>query len=854
MSTKPTYGELEQRIIELEKRERRYRYFFENAPQPYQSLDEDGKLLEVNTAWRKTLGYGHSEVIGQSFSDLLAPDYQVHFESSFTRFKAAGEIHGAQFRMVRKDGKLIDVAIEGRIAKDLDGDFLQTICLLIDISQHKQIERALRERETKFRELVESSSDWIWEVNKEGVYTYVSPQVETILGYRSEEVVGKTPFDLMPPEEAERIAGIFQAARKEGRLIIALDNVNLGKSGQRVALETSGVPIFDETGNVTGYRGIDRDITERKHTEKALQESEQRFRTIFEQAAVGVALVETRSGRFLRINQRYCDMVGYTIEEMSGGKRFQQIIHPEDLQPNLDHTKRLLAGEVREFTLEQRYCHRNGAVVWVKLTVSPTWDSGEEPQSYIAVVEDITERKWAQERLKARERTLSSIFRAAPIGIGLVIDRIFKEVNDTFCAMTGYSREALLGQSARMIYPSDEEFERVGREKYQQIRESGRGSVETRFRRKDGATIDVLLSSTLLDINHPAAGSTFTALNITERKRSEEELARANAEWTQAMDQHDDAVYLLDMQRRLVRANQAFYRMIGSDSDHSLGHYIAELVHPDGEDDQCVICQAQEAQRELVVTLESDDFNNPSGRPLEARLKMVRDDAGKVIAMLMTLRDLTRSRQVEERLRLAASVFENTAEGVLITDAKANIIEVNHAFTEILGYSREEVIGFNPRLLQSGRHDESFYRAMWRSLKETGYWRGELWNRRKDGSVFPEWHTISSVFDDTGKLTHYVGVFSDISQIKEPQALLDHLAHHDALTDLPNRLLLNERLEQAIKHAERHVSRLAIIFLDLDHFKHINDSLGHPTGDQLLQEVATNLQRQVRQDQWGQTP
>lgn len=339
-----------------------------------------------------------------------------------------------------------------------------------------------------------------------------------------------------------------------------------------------------------------------------------------------------------------------------------------------------------------------------------------------------------------------------------------------------------------------------------------------------------------------------TTQDITERKRTEAELARAATEWTQAMDQFDDAIYLLDRERRLLRANRAFYQMIQADPERALGHPITELIHPQGEEELCPVCRAQEAQEEGVITMEADDSNNPTGRPIEITLKLVRDEAGAATGTLMSLHDLSHSRQTEERLRLAASVFENTDEGVVITDAQAKVVEVNRAFSRILGYSREEVIGKNPRLWQSGRHDQSFFRDLWRALNETGLWRGELWNRRKNGEVFPTWLTISSVKDAQDQLTHYVGVFSDISQIKHSQKQLDHLAHHDALTDLPNRLLLSERLEQAIRHAERHGTQLALIFLDLDHFKHINDSLGHSAGDQLLQAVATNLVQVVRED------
>ncbi|MCU7853730.1 MAG: EAL domain-containing protein [Candidatus Thiodiazotropha sp. (ex Monitilora ramsayi)] len=350
------------------------------------------------------------------------------------------------------------------------------------------------------------------------------------------------------------------------------------------------------------------------------------------------------------------------------------------------------------------------------------------------------------------------------------------------------------------------------------------------------------------DVNGKVIRLLGVVQDITDRKRSQSELEFAATEWTQAMDQFDDAIYLLDMDRHLIRGNEAFFHLTGLDPSQSLGRHIVELIHPQGEENPCVVCQAQEAKREALFTLEPDDPNNPAGRPIEVALKLIHDNHGVPHAMLMSLHDLSHSRKVEEHLRLAASVFENTAEGVSITDPDANIIRVNQAFVDITGYQPEEVIGKNSNVLKSGRHDESFYRNLWHSLEETGQWQGEIWNRRKNGSVYPEWLTISAVLNDNEELTHYVGIFTDISQIKHSKEQLDHLAHHDALTDLPNRTLLNEYLEQAIRHAGRYDSEFALIMLDLDNFKHINDSLGHSAGDQLLLEVAARLANSAYQD------
>jgi len=200
----------------------------------------------------------------------------------------------------------------------------------------------------------------------------------------------------------------------------------------------------------------------------------------------------------------------------------------------------------------------------------------------------------------------------------------------------------------------------------------------------------------------------------------------------------------------------------------------------------------------------------------------------------------------QRHLRQAAVVFEGTSEGIIITDSKHRIIAVNSAFTRITGYTADEVMGKNPSLLQSGRHDKAFFQAMWRSLQETGQWQGELWNRRKDGEIYPELLTVNVVKDKEGNTTHHVGIFSDISRIKETEYKLAHLAHHDPLTELPNRLLFHDRLEQAILRAQREGNQAAVLFLDLDRFKNINDSMGHAAGDLLLQRVAERLKEAMR--------
>lgn len=198
------------------------------------------------------------------------------------------------------------------------------------------------------------------------------------------------------------------------------------------------------------------------------------------------------------------------------------------------------------------------------------------------------------------------------------------------------------------------------------------------------------------------------------------------------------------------------------------------------------------------------------------------------------------------RLSLLDMVFESIQEGIVITDLEGNILDVNPRFSEITGYAREEVIGQTPRILKSGRQDTAFYVDMWAALKGVGHWRGEIWNRKKSGEIYPEILSINRLRGRDGEPDHYVAVFTDISERKSHESRLEHLAYHDALTQLPNRILFGDRLEVALLQAKRSGHRLAVCYLDLDGFKPINDRFGHQAGDDFLIEISRRLTQSLR--------
>ncbi|WNB77473.1 bifunctional diguanylate cyclase/phosphodiesterase [Methylomonas koyamae] len=237
-------------------------------------------------------------------------------------------------------------------------------------------------------------------------------------------------------------------------------------------------------------------------------------------------------------------------------------------------------------------------------------------------------------------------------------------------------------------------------------------------------------------------------------------------------------------------------------------------------------------QRKVIGTFALSSFEHRSPSPFHLRLLEI---GASIISIML---DRNRS---QETLRLFEQVFEGAEEGIMITDADARILSVNKTFTKILGYTQDELRGNTPRVFSSGQHGADFYRAMWKQIEAKRHWHGEIWNRRKNGEIFPEWLSISAVYDQSEQLTHYIGIFSDISELKNAEEQIQYLSTHDILTGLPNQTAFKNRLQQAIALAANRPGKVAVLSLDLDNFKLLNDSLGLHAGDELLRRVATVL-------------
>ena len=612
------------------------------------------------------------------------------------------------------------------------------VCLLLwaVLSYRRRLRQLARQTkelsisEERFRLIVEGTGVVAWEARdwekRPDTFTFVSASAEQLLGYRFEDWLSPGFWrGQVHPEDREKAEAFVQS------LLVGADSREceyrlVNAQGEDVYVRDLRGPIRLADGRVTGMRGIFSDITVSKLSESRLEDSEARFRSTFSQAAVGIGLCDI-SGRYREINPRYCEITGYSEEDLLG-RDFRELTHPEDLESKERVLDGLIQGESETSAIECRMIRRNGETVWVHLTVSLV--GAHRPEGpFMEVIEDITARKDAERELRASEGRLRTILASMREGV-IMRDASGKVI------IANAAAHRLYGLAPDEIFPPLHEPEGFS------------------FVREDGTPCPI------------------------------DELPGART-------------------RNFGRSTAA---VVGIDRRDGTRLWMLAKAEP-----------------------------------------LAKDESVGAYPVVLTLNDVTAQRRAEEDLRLAATVFDNSVEAIMITDVQRRILSVNKAFTDLTGYSSSFVIGQTPAILSSARQGLSLYDKVWIEAAEKGAWQGEIWQRRRNGTEYLEWLSISVVRDRRNAISHFVAVFSDITERKNNEARIAFLAHHDPLTALPNRALFQERLNHALQRAQQSASLLALLYLDLDRFKTINDSLGHLAGDRLLQAVSERLQHCVRE-------
>jgi len=588
-------------------------------------------------------------------------------------------------------------------------------------------------------------------------------------------------------------------------------------------------------------RRLSSEISRRIALEQELRSSEYHYRSLVESLSAVAWEADANDFTYSYVSPHAEDLLGYSLGDWLRPGFWSSIVHPEDaLWAKAYCDSETAAG--RDHSLDYRVIRADGHTLWVRDIVSMIEQGQRSVMRGLMI--DISETKRTEHALRLSEQKFASVFQQCPdiLLIARHSDGCLLEVNEAFEEQIGLGPNQVIGRTATELGLWG--VSGSGPSVLERLHLGGIRNLEMSFRRSNGELFTGLTSAETFDLDGTPA-LVVAVRDISQLKETQQRLQISEEKFAKAFHASPDGL-LLSRQSDglLLEVNEGFCRLTGYNLDPRLDQTSLDLG----------IWVDLNERKLLLSKLKKDGFVRDFSchiRRSDGQIRLCELSARPLpIAgadcMLTIARDITERHLMQEKLQLAATVFENTAEGVLITDTDQRITAVNRAFSEITGYSEIEALGQTPRLLASGQHDSAFYVAMWHQLTAEGHWQGEIFNKRKNSDLYPSWLTISAVRNSEREITHFVAVFADISSLKHAQAKLDYQAHHDPLTGLPNRALFENRLHAALQCSQVSNRQGAVLFLDLDRFKHINDSLGHPVGDLLLKGIAQRLKEQVR--------
>jgi diguanylate cyclase (GGDEF)-like protein/PAS domain S-box-containing protein len=585
--------------------------------------------------------------------------------------------------------------------------------------------------------------------------------------------------------------------------------------------------------------------------EEKLRESEERWKFALEGAGDGVWDWNPKTDEALFSNY-WKEMIGYTEHEFPNtGAAWVEHLHPDDKDRVLSAVQDYFHGNRPLYVVEFRMRCKDGSWKWILargMLVSRDVDGS--PLRLIGTHTDITERKQVESELRLeRDRNLMYLNTVQTLMVALNAEGSISMINRAGCELLGYKESELFGRNwFETCLPQPEGMNII----YPMFKKIMRGDLSTdeyyenSVLCRDGTLRLIAWNNACIsdDASHNI-GTLSSGQDITTRKLAETALRESEDRFRIIFANAIDGILLVDAEtREFVMANPSIARMLGYDSEEILRIGVDD-IHPVEALPDIVAGFNRQLTGEITPVPDLP-VKRKDGSVFYADINPVPVTVKGKAYMLATFRDITERKRTEDVRRQAATVFESSHDGAVITDLTGRILAVNRAYQEITGYSEAELLGQNPSMLHSGLQNKAFYQSMWASLKEAGYWRGELWNRCKNGEIYPERITISAVKNASGETTHYVGMSSDLSQLKQSETQLEHLAHYDPLTDMPNRLLVQSHLTHTLAQAQRLGRQVGVLYLDLDRFKSINESLGYLVGDELLVNLTKRLTSRLR--------
>ena len=812
-------------------------------------LKSPPQLVSVGEDVEALLGYRREEFLTARvhLQDRIHPEDAGLVETLFSQ-NSTNNSGSVNLRIRHADGRIR--CLKARYAKTRTrGQGLKLDLWMEDVRKVSEPGDAILI--ASFRTLIEHTDDYIFLKNSNHVILAASRSLPdfTEAANQAGELVGKTDYEIHPEAIADAAYRLENRAIAEGRRVNEIQQLRT-QDGARRWIDNRKYPINGPGGEIIGVLGIAPDITEFVEAEGRLRESEESLREAHQISGLGSYLLDIPN-KMWKVSPQVDALLGIDSSYDHTFDGIWPLVHPDDRSVLADRLKAHFSGELSTFDREYRIIRKtDGAIRWVHARGRLELDAQGKPLALRGTVQDITERKQVETALRESEDSLRQAQKIAGLGSyaldihsGLwtssdIMDEIFgidsayeRSVGgwlellhpDDRSAMSAYFQEEVLCQGK----PFDKEYRII--------------------RRSDGVERWVHGMGRLsFDAQRQPVAMHGTIQDITESKHVEAALRQSKELLQQFVEHAPAALAMFDRDMRYLAVSQRWLESSGLSGQEVIGRLHYELVPeiPESwreEHRRALAGESIHAEEGLVVRADGQRGW------LRRELMPWRAHDGTIGGIMVFVDDVTRQKEIESRLRLAATVFTGAREGITITDPTGTILEVNEAFTRITGYRREEVLGSNPRMLQSGMQSKDFYRNMWDSLIRDGQWSGEIWNRTKGGDLYPEMLSIHAIRDAGGQVKQYVGLFTDITEVKEHEQQLELAAHYDALTGLPNRALFADRLRQAMAQAHRRNQLLGVACFDLDGFKAINDSYGHSSGDALLTALAFRMKRALRE-------
>ncbi|RRJ85283.1 EAL domain-containing protein [Aestuariirhabdus litorea] len=723
--------------------------------------------------------------------------------------------------------------------------------------------------EARLSSLINSIPDMIYFKDIKGVYQGCNRAFSDYVGQPITAIIGHTDGELFQRQPGNYFHEIDYELRRRQEPRRDEEWVRIG--GQQRLLDTLKLPYRNERGDVLGYIGVSRDSTERKNSELALRSSEQRYREMIEGIDSVVYRVNLPDGDVEYISPSVSRIFGVPADE------FLNIFDVLDRQ-SFSVTGTASGQALKAFSWafegkqsregEFRILHaETGDVRYLRHFDRARYDDEGKLLGIDGICEDITESKQQEQRLRQIAEGVSgkigedffhsllsylSSLSGMDIAFIATVDEARNEARTLVCyedgrpvgnfvyELAGTPCEDVLRSEMCYVdsgvinrYPEDKMLEEMQLESY----------VGTPLVDSEGNHCGLLVLLGRNVIQKPKEIESLLKI-FAVRASAEMERQRQQDSYSkvlQAVEQSPVSVVITDTSGVIEYVNPVFSEISGYSATEVIGQN-PNILKSGKQDD--AFYRAMWGEITSGREWHGDMVNRgKDGREYWEHVSIypLVDDQGTPVNYVALKEDLTLRKQQESRLKLAETVFDVTSEAIILTDSENRIVTVNPAFTRITGYTAEEVIGRNPGLLSSGRQSPEFYGQMQESLDRFGHWEGEIWNRRKNGEVYPEWLSIVVLRENDQSVKYHVAVFSDITRRKENESLIFHQANYDALTDLPNRHLFFTLLSDALLKAYRNGTQVAVLMIDLDRFKWINDTLGHNRGDELLLEVSRRL-------------